>query len=322
MTERIENLLDAAAEPPSTPSIIDHDGIVRAGRSRARRNRLGVIGGSTGAVAAIAAIALLLPAMTSAAPPLVNEATGPDVETGDAVEQPYFPYPEFEPDPNLSYEWRWVDEGTTTDATAAYSESLVDWIERFDVDITPANDELPDLPDDRLLSLYRAERQLVGYDGNADDTPIGAPVPHYGAKFDVKPTDHELRVEIVIEIWANGSYEPGEGATVPYLYSCQDRDPGPAAFQAGAKRTCGEKVTNDGESVVDLTELVYGDFDGEPYSLMDKAVILYRSDGVAIQISQISPGAEDDDGAPIDTSYFTTEELTALATSMPEAIVE
>lgn len=117
MRDRMRDMLGAtmpAAEPPSTLSV---DEVVRSGRRRLRRRRLGVAGSSGAGVAAVAVAGLLLPAALGGGPdttppapgglsaPATDEPTAPPSDPGTREPTAEPSDCEFDVFPDVSFDW-------------------------------------------------------------------------------------------------------------------------------------------------------------------------------------------------------------------------
>lgn len=307
MNDEMLRLFAEHEKTDGPPLGLDSEALARKGRKHLRVRRLSAVGGLTAAVAVVAAVAVTL---TGLATP------SPADEAADGVEQPEYPLPEL-PEPPEGAEYRWNDVlGTTETSTAAtaYGESFRDWFADNGM-------ELAHWPGTAIGS-----RELFGGNPAESDWDFeGITIPYYGIKSRVDPEDFATMADagrvgygeddtVSLRVHPRGSFEPGAGDTYEYLATCTDDVAlGINDGWRDADYTCDETTGPDGELV--LRQHAVFEHDHGLWVTVNR-VIVFRADGTAVEV-------DDEVRSDAESSLpLSLDELTDLALSMPDAIVE
>ena len=340
MTHRLRDRVAGELTGAVPPSALDTDRIVKAGRRRLGARRAGLAGGFALAVVALTGGILALQPAGGTAP--VDAA---------AEGQPTYPLPGLDGDK----QWTWKLDGlsnggpTRTEATEEITDALWSWIEsRDDLAVTrydPAANSYVPVTRETFPGVVRDTQSLYEV-ADGTDTPQGYQRPVYRLGESVYGQEHDdlswtfaenadaniMDDSLRLAFYPKGSFvygaqsarrgDPAEPDVHNLVAGCDgySYDAGEYAPRVGTF-SCEESTGPNGERVVAVT---WNETTGTTSHRTSRTVVLYRNDGNAVVVSDSAyTSSHDIDAVPADPRLvLSAEELTELAASMPDVVVE
>lgn len=268
------------------------------------------------AVAGTAAAVLLPGAFAAAEDPAESDSKADAGKAAQNVEQPEYPLPDLPPlEDNQRYLWDSLDDGRQSDAADEYGAAFYDWFDAADFTFTDDSDI--------VVQDLEIIKETQSGDGSATGDPTGEKIPVYSVWAEAR-TGNEHGDMLSMRVHPKAAFKAGAGEGYEYLASCTDYEEQVDGFTAAVRFDCEQTERAGGSKLLTVTESRVNSATDGLFRIKNTAV-LFRADGTAVVVSDETPSIGYTGEYPVDadvTPHFGAEELTELAQSMPDTIVE